>query len=136
MNYIDQLYETLKNDLQTKIDDGCINGLQTINGLTESSPLRVLLQCTAVTNLSIESKQSIEAALAADRPHLFSFYNVIGFVIYPSFIDEMEEMMNEKEHQNDYLVKRIVGKIVELSFHDKGQDHLDRAVRCFVKASN
>lgn len=56
-----------------------------------SSHLQLLLECAAVTNMAIESVQSMEAALAADRPHLSTFYNVIAVVFLTNFIAEIEK---------------------------------------------
>lgn len=99
------------------------------------TPFLALLECAAVTNMAIESVQQMEAALATDRPHLSTFYDIIAVIFLHEVISDIEEKMKEKEHQNDYLVKRFMGQLVELGFHCRDKKHFDRVVRQFVKKS-
>ena len=99
------------------------------------SDLQFLLKSTVVTNMAIESVQSMEAALMVDRPHLSDLYSIIAVIFLPNYVAKIESMMKEREHQNDYLVKKFVGKIVGIVFHDGGSNLLDDAVKTFVQQS-
>ena len=132
MELVSRHFESLKEVMRNQSDEK--NSME--NKQKEDAHLLLLLKILTAANMAIESVQNMEAALATDRPHLSNFYNIIAVVFLSDYIDAIEKMMNKREHENDYLVKRFVGKIVEIVFHNKGgDDELDRVVKNFVRKS-
>jgi hypothetical protein len=103
-----------------------------------SSFVQLMMECSVVANMAMEAVSSMEATLAADHPHLSSFYAVLALVfLYPIIADIEKGMGPDVKRQHPTLAKRFAGDIVECSFRNKGDPvKLDSVIKRFVKDSS
>jgi hypothetical protein len=119
MGIIHQHYGLLKSHLR---------GQQVLGKTDEDNDgiLKLLMECTAVANMAIESIQSAENLLQIDHPHIPSFYHVLTIVFMPNFVMDVEKILQdnncngkfESETLRRHAVIDFVAKIVESSFHN------------------
>lgn len=86
-----------------------------------SSFVQLALECAVVANMTTESVCAMEAALAANHPHLSSFYAVLALVfLYPIIADIEKEIGPTVRSNSPNIAKCFTGDIVECCFRNKG----------------
>jgi hypothetical protein len=86
-----------------------------------SSYVQLMLECTVVANMATESVSVMETALAANHPHLSSFYAVLALVfLYPIIADIEKEIGQCVRNNHPNVAKCFAGDIVECCFRNKG----------------
>jgi hypothetical protein len=98
--------------------------------------LKLLMECAAVANMATETVLVMENSLAANHPHLSSFYRVLAVVFfYPSVAEIQQEIRPERLRQKPHLAKIFVGDLIECIFHNMGHERHPALVKRFVKLS-
>lgn len=122
MESVDSHYSMLKNYLRGQ------------ENFSYESPVQLLLECTATTNLAIQNVRTAEAALIAQHPHISSFYHVLALVFLPMMVADVDKLLSQKRRdQEDHLALDFVASIVECAFHNRGHDRVTGKVKRHTK---
>ena len=133
MRLISNHFDLLKHVMRERNGDysKSIKGIE----YSSSSDLQMLLECVVACNLATESVKTMESALAANFPHLSSFYTVIAVVFLPNFIDPIEARLSPKQREKN-LAKIFIGEVIECMFHNKKETKVPQIARNFSRDTN
>jgi hypothetical protein len=102
-----------------------------------SSCIQLLMECTVVTNVAIDSVNRAENELSIEHPHLSSFYHVLALVFMTDFIAEINKLIDKTRlRKNPHMSLQFVAELIECPFHNQnGHERMPSIINRFVKRS-
>jgi hypothetical protein len=101
---------------------------------SSSTNLYMLMECSVVANIAMESVEQTFATLTLDHPHIKSFYDLLAIVFAVEGTLEFDALIpSAMRLKKPNLAKSFVGKLVELAFRNRGWDQLEFVTQTFAR---
>jgi hypothetical protein len=102
-----------------------------------SSCMQLLMECTVVANVAIDSVNRAENELAVEHPHLSSFYHVLAAVFMTEFIAEINKLIDKSRlRKHPHMSLQFLAEVIECPFHNQnGHERMPSIISRFVKRS-